>query len=139
MRKCLIALLALAPLTTMAAQRCEVQGFGTIFATNGRIVKSTKITDVRSITREKSWQDCYHRAIKVAKEYDSTVTVTVSGSRIIGGSSLADLYISTKWSFDDGLTSLFDSKGMVTKYTDKFESTAQEGDLRYFYDGTLFE
>lgn len=137
MKKLIIGLALISSFAASAAERCEVQAYASIFLTNGRVYTDAKITDGRSVTRQKSWQDCYKYALKEAKESLETLPLVASGWRVSGGEQNTTGYVYYKWTFDDGIFS--DTNGKVTKHTDKFETYPADGDLRYFSDGTLFE
>ena len=126
-------------LSSLSAERCNISGHGTIFKANGEIFKDVQITDVKSLTREKNWKKCYEKAINMSKDYDSVIPVTISGGRVSGGSADTGLNVYMKWSFDDSSIPFMDTSGKITKYTDEYETYPDDGDLRYFSDGRLFE
>ena len=98
-----------------------------------------KGVDQKSTTRENSWQDCYKKAIKLAERNFSIITVELTGSSVEGGSAKTNMYVYLKWKYDDSSIPFMDTNGKVSKYTSKYETYPGPGDLRYFYDGRLFE
>ncbi len=134
-----MALVLISSSASLAASKCEVRGNGSIFKTNGEVFKNVSISDVFSKTREKSWEDCYRTAIKFSERYDSSMAVSVSGGRVAGGSAETLMHLYFDWSFDDSSIPFLDTAGKVTKYSSRYENYAQEGDMRYFSDGRIFE
>lgn len=137
MKKLLLCALIITSLPLIASEKCKIQGHASIFLENGSIYRNIKIPNQRFITRTNSWEDCYAFALKKAKSFRSTIVLNVSGWRVLGESADTLAYISYDWTFNDGY--VFDTSGKITKYTDKFESSPIDGDLRYFSDGTIFE
>lgn len=122
--------------SAQASSRCETSLNVTIFKTDGSIFSDRKISGETKTIRTKTWEDCYNYAIERSKEYRETVFLELSGRRISGGTAEALGYLFIEWTFDDGF--FVDTDGKVTKYTDDFELSPLDSDLRYFYDGTLF-
>lgn len=122
--------------SAQAAKRCETSVEATIFKTDGSIYRNIEVSGETKVKRTKTWEDCYRYATQRAKNFQTTVPLTVSSWRINGGSADTPGYISVSWKYNDGI--FFDTKGKVTKYTDEFEVGPLDADLRYFSDGTLF-
>lgn len=139
MKVFLLGLALLSSVASFAVEKCEIQGYGSVFLANGDIFKNATITDIRSITREKNWEECYKKAIKLSKDYSDSTAITISGKRVSGGSADTMMFLYFDWSFNDSSIPFLDTSGKVTKHTDKYESYAQDTDLRYFSDGRLFE
>lgn len=136
MKLLFMLLILLSSITSFASEKCTLKGYATVFLENGSIFNDVRITDVGKITRERTWQDCYKQAITLAKEYPATISLTISGRRVQGGSADTSGYIFISWAFDD---MWFDTTGKVTKYTDENESYPLDEDLRYKSNGTLFK
>lgn len=139
MKKVILVLSILISFGALSAERCNITAHGSIFQTNGKVFKNVDIVDQKSTTRENSWQDCYKKAIKLAERNFSIITVELTGSSVEGGSAKTNMYVYLKWKYDDSSIPFMDTNGKVSKYTSKYETYPGPGDLRYFYDGRLFE
>ena len=137
MKKLVLCFSALFSFGAFSAERCNITGHGLLFKSNGKLFKHANVDDVRFVTRENNWKKCYKKAIKMSKDIDAVLPITVSR----GGVTLYDGYIHIylKWSFDDSPIPFMDTSGKITKYTEKYETYPSDGDLRYFSDGRLFE
>jgi hypothetical protein len=81
----------------------------------------SRFTGHKFEVRSESWEECYLKAIEIAKE---TQAYSIS----------YPVYF--KWNFNDGY--LYDTKGKVSHYTDQFVKAPQKGDQRYFANGSRF-
>lgn len=135
MKKLLFGALLLSSFTAFAAEKCTVQGYTSIILDNGYVLRDVLISDLKFVTRTKSMNDCYSYALNKAKENPATILLTVSqGDLAIDTQS----YIYFEWTYNDSSIPFLDSAGKLTQYTDKFESSPTDGDLRYFSDGRVF-
>jgi len=136
MKKVLIGLALLSSVTSLASEKCTVQGYASIFLENGDIYKNVLITDQKFITRTKSWEDCYSYGLKRAKAMTGTLSLKVTRR---GTVTLTKSHIFYEWSFNDSMIPFNDTSGKLTKYTNTYEENPAFEDLRYFSDGRIFE
>ena len=136
MKKLLLGLILLTSISSFAAKECKIKGVGTVFTTDGDIFYEEN-ADIIFRKKVETWEDCYKLALEKSKNYIESSNGTVSS--LFMEETDVKIYISFTWEFQDGLISLLNTSGKITKFTDKYENTPYDGDMRYFSDGRTFK
>lgn len=121
----------------IALERCTLSLHASIFEEDGKIFRDITIRGTQVSTLEKDWESCFQKATQYASEHYSSVPLEVSGRRVAGGAVATTGFVFVKWVYDDGL--IYDTNGLLTVFTKKFQPEPLDGDLRYFSNGYLFQ